>query len=118
MEAFMRIYVNYELHPESIQLDNLVALRTRVEVGHLLGNISFIQREISRVAIVPVQRQPSVMKYRSVALISSRSFLPSVPTRTRCAPSWKRSFFTKNPREVRIEDGGVTSISLWSKWSH
>ena len=38
----MRIHVNYELHPESIQLDDLVALWTHVEVSHLLGKISFI----------------------------------------------------------------------------
>ena len=38
----MQIHVNYELHPESIQLDDLVALRTHLEVGHLLGKVSFI----------------------------------------------------------------------------
>ena len=37
-----QIYVNYELHPESIRLDDLVALRTHVEVSHLLGKFSFI----------------------------------------------------------------------------
>ena len=38
--------MNCELHSESIWLNDLVALWTHVEVGHLMGKTSFIRREI------------------------------------------------------------------------